>query len=136
VKSLQEVYEKSKDEFQRKAQIHIASILVAWKDAQRAQGDALNRTKEQAKELAAASLARIQKGEKFEAVASEVNDDPVAKSKRGDMGWIDDSKIDPTTFQAAQKLSKGAAISEVVETLWLPSSRVERCPARTKQNFR
>ncbi len=116
LKSLQESYENAKQEFQHKAQVHFASILISWKDAQRPQGDALNRTKDQAKALATATLARIRTGEQFELVASEINDDPITKSKSGDMGWMDESQIDPATFQNAQKLSKATPLSEVVET--------------------
>ncbi len=117
-KALEESYEKSKDEFQRKAQIRVSSILVGWKEAQRAQGEAQKRSKQQSLELATATLKRITDGEKFGKVASEINDDPMAKMKQGDLGWIDDTKIDPETFKSASALSKEKKLSGVVETLF------------------
>lgn len=115
-KSLEESYERAKTEFQRKAQSHVSSILIGWKEAQRAQGEAQSRTKAEAKTLADATLKRIQSGEKFDQVAAVVNDDPTAKAKRGDLGWIDETQIDPDTFKAVQTLSREKPLSEIVET--------------------
>jgi peptidyl-prolyl cis-trans isomerase D len=116
LKILEESYEKAKAEFQHKAQIRISSLLVAWKEAARAQGEALKRTKDEARSLTEGLLKRIQSGEKFSAVAADTNDDPLAKSKGGDLGFLDETQIDPATFQAAKALSQTNRLSQVVET--------------------
>ena len=119
-KILEGAYNSAKEEFEHKAQMRLRAILVSWKDAQRAQGEALNRTKDQAKAQAQATRERLAGGAKFAQLAAQTNDDLVAKSKMGDIGWVDDSRIDPETFQAAQKLQLVSTtqqpISDVIET--------------------
>jgi peptidyl-prolyl cis-trans isomerase D len=119
-KALQDAYAAAKDEFDHKAQIKLRGILIGWKEAQRAQGEALKRSKDQAKTLAQTLRERIAGGAKFAQLASENNDDAMAKSKMGDLGWVDDTSIDPETFAAAKKLQGASAtpnaISDVIET--------------------
>jgi peptidyl-prolyl cis-trans isomerase D len=118
-KRLEENFTAAKSEFQHKAQIRVRSILVAWKEADRAQGDALKRSKEEAKALMEQLQQRIGGGEPFSKVAASTNDDPAAKAKQGDLGWIDETNIDPVTLKAAQDLAIQSAkdpVSPVVET--------------------
>lgn len=115
-KRLKDAYDGSKAEFVRKAQVHVRSILVAHKAATRAQGEALNRTEEQAASLAGDLLGKIKGGEDFAKVAATTNDDPAAKAARGDLGWVDDTTLDPDSVKAAFTLTKTAPYSEVIKT--------------------
>ena len=113
---LKKAYDASKADFSRKAQVRVQSVLVGFKGATRAQGEALTRTEEQAKQIAQQALARIRGGEDFGRVASEVNDDANAKSAKGDIGWIDESTIDPDTAKAAAALTAASPISDLLKT--------------------
>ena len=115
-KELEKSYEDSKAEFSRKAQVQARGILIGWKEATRAQGDALTRTQAQAQALVNEISAKIKAGKDFSTLASEQNDDPNAKAKLGDMGWLDDSNIDPETAKAAFALTEQAPISDVLTT--------------------
>jgi peptidyl-prolyl cis-trans isomerase D len=118
-KRLEENFAAAKSEFQHKAQIHVRSILVAWKEAERAQGEAQKRTKEEAKALVERLYQRVTSGESFAKVAADSNDDSAAKAKQGDLGWIDETNIDPATLKAAQDLVATSAkdpVSPVIET--------------------
>lgn len=115
-KKLEESWEKSKGEFSHKAQINLNGILIGWKDAQRAQGDSLKRSKDEAKAIMESIKAKLDKGEIFTKVAMQVNDDAAAKAKAGNMGWLDDTQVDPATYSAAKKLSKTKPISDIIET--------------------
>jgi peptidyl-prolyl cis-trans isomerase D len=113
---LRKAYEASKAEFSRKAQVRVKSILVGYKEANRAQGDAFKRTEDEAKVLAEKAASRVQAGEDFSKVAGEINDDANAKAAKGDIGWIDDTNIDPDTAQAAFALSLEKSVSAVLKT--------------------
>lgn len=113
---LKKAFEASKADFSRKAQVRVQSILVAHKGATRAQGAALNRSEEDARNLADQAAKRVSGGEDFGKVASEINDDANAKTAMGDIGWIDDTNIDPDTAKAAAALTTAAPLSGVLKT--------------------
>lgn len=115
-KSLKDAWEASKNEFIRPAQVRALSILVAYKDAQRAEGDAKNRSKEDARKLVDDLRKRIVGGESFANIAGSSNDDASAKQAKGDIGWIDATNIDPATSAAAFALTKDQPLSEVIDT--------------------
>jgi peptidyl-prolyl cis-trans isomerase D len=114
--ALKSSYESNKTDYSRPQQTKILSILIAHKDANRAQGDALKRTKEEAKKIADSVYAQIQSGADFKKLASEQNDDPIAKSAQGDIGFVDETLIDTITVNAAKKLNKQQPMSEVLDT--------------------
>lgn len=115
-KSLKDAFESSKSEFIRPAQVHVLSILVAHKDAQRAEGDAKSRSKEDAKKQISAIREKILKGESFANIAASTNDDATAKQAKGDIGWIDPTNIDPGTATAAFALNNANPLSDVIDT--------------------
>lgn len=115
-KNLKDAFEASKTEFIRPAQVRALSILVAHKDAQRAEGDAKNRSKDDARKLITEIREKITKGESFANIAGSTNDDATAKQTKGDIGWIDSTNIDPATATAAFALNKDKKLSDVIET--------------------
>lgn len=113
---LKKAYEAAKSEFSRKAQVRVKSILVAFKGASRAQGAAAERSEDDARKLAEQARTRVRNGEDFAAVAAAINDDANAKAAGGDIGWIDDTTIDPDTAKAAFELSKEKPLSDLLKT--------------------
>ena len=113
---LKEAWESSKNEFVRPAQVKALSILVSHKDAQRAEGDAKNRSKEDALKLITDVQQKIKDGESFANIAGSTNDDANTKLGKGDIGWIDATNIDPATSAAAFQLSKSKTDSDVIDT--------------------
>lgn len=113
---LKEAFEQSKSEFIRPAQVRVQSILVAHKESQRAEGEAKNRSKDDARKLLTDIRSRIVKGESFANIAGSTNDDATAKLSKGEIGWIDESNIDPATATAAFALKKENPLSDVIET--------------------
>jgi peptidyl-prolyl cis-trans isomerase D len=115
-KSLKDAWESSKSEFIRPAQARVLSILIAYKDAQRAEGEAKNRSKDDARKLISDVKAKITAGESFANLAGSMNDDASAKQAKGDIGWIDATNIDPATSTAAFALTKEKPDSDIIET--------------------
>ncbi|MFZ9520381.1 MAG: SurA N-terminal domain-containing protein [Silvanigrellaceae bacterium] len=115
-KNLKDAFEASKTEFVRPAQVRALSILVAHKDAQRVEGDAKSRSKDDAKKIIDDVRAKILKGESFANIAGSTNDDATAKLAKGDIGWIDSTNIDPVSSAAAFTLNKDNSLSEVLDT--------------------
>ena len=76
--ALADYYEQEKDRFQTPEERHARHILVTIEDGDEAAAEA----------KANAILARIQGGEDFAAVATEVSDDAGTKPAGGDLGWI------------------------------------------------
>lgn len=115
-KSLKDAFEANKSEFIRPAQVRVQSILIAHKDAQRSEGDAKKRTKEEASKLINELREKISLGESFATVAGSINDDATAKMSKGEIGWVDSSNIDPVTATAAFALNKDNTLSQVLDT--------------------
>ncbi len=115
-KQLRDLFAAQKDQFNQKAQVKVRSILISYKGANRAQGEALNRTQQDALKLIQTTLSQIQKGEKFESLAVLTNDDTKAKQNKGELGFIDDSKIDDISSKSILLLNKENNLSEVVNT--------------------
>jgi peptidyl-prolyl cis-trans isomerase D len=115
-KSLKDAWESSKNEFVRPAQVRALSILVAHKDAQRAEGEAKSRSKEDARKLIENVKAKVEAGESFANIAGSTNDDASAKQSKGDIGWLDNTNIDPVTAAAAFALNQNQKLSAILET--------------------
>ena len=113
---LKQTYETNKAEFSRKAQVKVKSVLIGFKGADRVQGAASNRTEADAQKIAETVRERAAKGEDFTKISAQTNDDPIAKSQDGDIGFIDDTNIDPETAKAAFALSAQNPISAVLKT--------------------
>ncbi len=67
------------------------------------------------KEKAQGLLDRLKKGEKFEEIADQNNDDGT-KGQGGDLDWFAKGKMDPEFEKAAFGLEKGQVSSELVKT--------------------
>ena len=65
--------------------------------------------------LAEAAFVRIQNGEEFSNVASEVSQDVETKEKGGDLGWNISKNLQPEIKQAVRELDRGE-VSEIIET--------------------
>jgi peptidyl-prolyl cis-trans isomerase D len=113
---LKSFYENSKEEYQQNAKIKVMSLLISYKTAERPQGEALTRTKEQAQEEIAQIQKKLKRGIPFEKLASEKNDDLQAKSNKGNIGFIDDTNIDIISAKAALALSPKEPLSQIIDT--------------------
>lgn len=116
IASLQKTFEERKAEFNREARTRVSSILVAYKDAEQAQGDALSRTKGTAADLAEQIRQKALSGQDFAALAAATNDDLSAKGSSGDLGFVDANNIDPVSLEAVRQLSQPNELSPIVET--------------------
>ncbi len=114
--ALQKAYDERKEEFNKAAQTKVSTLLVAHKEAQQAQGEALQREKDAAKQMAEDFLKRLQAGEDFAQVSNELNDDFTAKAAQGDLGFVDEKTLDPASLEATQSLAKNGELSGVVDT--------------------
>lgn len=114
--NLNALFQNSKNQFQQKAQIKVQSILISYKTAQRAQGDALNRTQDDAKNLVNQIKNKLKSGADFSTLASETNDDLAAKNNKGNIGYVDETNIDPKSAQAVLTLNVQNPLSSVIET--------------------
>mgnify|MGYP000500931840 CR=1 FL=1 len=93
-------YERNPQQFAAMTRRHIRHILV--------------KTESEAK----AAYARLQKGEKFEAVAKAVSIDTGTKNRGGDLGWIIQSQVVPGFGKVAFGLSKKGAVSGPVKSTY------------------
>jgi peptidyl-prolyl cis-trans isomerase D len=116
LQKLQDQYVSQKDQYNQKAKTRVRSILVSYKNATRAQGDALNRSKEEAHKLLQSMLNQIKHGKDFSILASSVNDDEKAKQNKGDIGYVDEATIDAVSLSAIANLSKENFLSDIVDT--------------------
>lgn len=113
---LKSMFDSQKDKFSQREQIKARTILIGHKGAQRAQGEALNRSAEDAKNQIQGLRAKATSLAEFEKLASQVNDDLIAKKAQGSIGLIDNTKIDPASYLALSGLTSEKALSNVVET--------------------
>ncbi|WP_158999510.1 peptidylprolyl isomerase [Pigmentibacter ruber] len=114
--NLTQLYNNSKNQFSQKAQVKALTILISHKDAQRAQGEALKRTPTEAKKLIEEIQAQLAKGADFAKLAKDKNDDVNAKNNGGNIGFIDESNMDPKSVSAALSLTAQKPLSTIVET--------------------
>lgn len=116
LKQLQDLYASQKNQFNQKAKTKVRSILIAYKGANRAQGSALTRSKEEALKLAQNTLRQIKQGKDFSKLANDTNDDATAKQNKGDLGFVDETTIDPTSLKAIALLTKQNSLSDIIDT--------------------
>jgi peptidyl-prolyl cis-trans isomerase D len=116
LEELKKSYEATKSEFTKPAQVEIMSILISHKDANRAQGKALQRDKKSALDLSQTILKDLQKGADFSQLAVTHSDDPTVKSNKGRIGFVDKSTIDEATSAAAFALNQQNPLSAVIDT--------------------
>ncbi len=114
--NLNELYQNSKNQFQQKAQVKAQSILISYKTAQRAQGDALKRTQNEAKSLIKQIENKLKSGSDFSSLASVTNDDLASKNNKGNIGFVDETNIDSTSAKAVLALTPQSPLSAIIET--------------------
>jgi peptidyl-prolyl cis-trans isomerase C len=101
-------YESHKKEFQDQ-KIHVAHILVRLNPA-------MGETERKAKLTAIQdAYAKLQAGEDFAKLATEVSEDRVSSKRGGDLGWLRQGSVDPKFSQKAFSMKPGE-VSEPFET--------------------
>jgi len=111
---VKDYYEKNKSEFTQDKKVKARHILVSFKEARSAAGDAAKRSKEEAKALAEKVLVEAKAGD-FVKIAEKYTDDPTGKSKGGDLGFFKQDQMVKEFSDVAFALKPGA-ISDVVES--------------------
>jgi peptidyl-prolyl cis-trans isomerase D len=106
---LAQYYEEHKEEFRQEAQVRARHIL--FKLAQQAGADEEARVRAEAE----AALKRIQAGEDFAAVASQLSQDPASAQQGGDLGFFKRGEMVKPFEDIAFGLKPGA-VSEPVRT--------------------
>ena len=102
-KALRDYYQQHQDEFARPEQVHARHIVVSPE----------KKTDAEAQAKIAAAQARLAKGEAFATVASEVSDEPAAKTSGGDLGYFGRGQMDKTFEDAAFGGKPGALIGPI-----------------------
>lgn len=113
---VKEYFDANQKEFNTKEQIKARHILVSFKGARNATGDAAKRDKAAAKKLADELLAKAKGGADFVALAKANTDEAVGKTSGGELGWFDRDRMDKAFSDAAFALNKGQVTDKVVET--------------------
>ena len=110
----QTYFDEHPSEFKQTEQVHAQHILIAHKQARNASGAALQRDKNAAQQLAARVHKLAQQGN-FEALVQKYSDEPLAKERKGDLGFFTREDMAAAFSNAAFALAKGK-ISAVTET--------------------
>ena len=113
---IQTYYDTHKSEYTQAEQVKARHILIGFKGATRAVGDAAKRSKADAKKLAT-KIAKEAKAKKtsFASLAKKYTDEPGGRDRGGDLGWFDKTTMVEQFSAVAFKLKKNE-ISGVVET--------------------
>ncbi|MCP3985741.1 MAG: hypothetical protein GY723_15255 [bacterium] len=106
---LQEAYEKRRSEFDRPEEVRARHILIRAAEA----GDEAAATA--ASDKLETALARLEGGEAFADVASELSDDPGSQAKGGDLGFFSRGRMVKEFEEVAFTLEVGQ-VSDVVES--------------------
>lgn len=106
---IQRFYDSQKERFQQPEQVRASHILV------RVNRDASETDKAAARAAIGVARDRLVKGEKFEAVAKDVSQDPGSAATGGDLGFFGRGAMVPEFEEAAFTL-KTNELSEVVST--------------------
>jgi len=117
--AMRKVYDEAVKDVKPEQEVHARHILFAAPDAANEKDPAKKKAAEdkskEAEAKAKAALARIQKGEDFAKVASELTQDPSGKANGGDLGYFTKDQMVPQFAEAAFKLDKGK-VSEPVKS--------------------
>lgn len=102
-------YDSNRDEFKMPEMVKVRHILF------RADTTASEADRKKSKTEAEATLKKIQAGEDFAKLASDVSDDPGSKTRGGELGFIPRGRTVKPFEDAAFSLKKGE-VSGIVET--------------------
>ncbi|MBC7658354.1 MAG: SurA N-terminal domain-containing protein [Chitinophagaceae bacterium] len=115
-KQIKDYYDAHKAEYNQEAKVKARHILIAFKGARNASGAAANRSKDEAKALAAKVLAEAKKpGADFPALAGKYTDEASGKAKGGDVGFFKKDTMVKEFADAAFAMKPGQ-ISDLVES--------------------
>jgi peptidyl-prolyl cis-trans isomerase C len=106
--AMRKVYDDAIKQVPPEEEVHARHILV-----RAAAGD--DKASKAAEDKIKAVIARLNKGEDFTKVATEVTEDPSGKANGGDLGYFSKEQMVPEFADVAFKLDKGK-ISEPVKT--------------------
>ncbi|MDX1500865.1 MAG: SurA N-terminal domain-containing protein [Thermoanaerobaculia bacterium] len=109
-------YRENPAEFETEEQVRARHILLRVND---------QRTREQAAAALEAARARVEAGEAFAAVASELSEDPGSKTRGGDLGFFGRGRMVPAFEEAAFGASAGEIVGPVVTSFGAHLIQVE-----------
>ena len=117
-KKLESSYEARKSQSNRTDSPRLSAILVSHKEATQAQGAALERSRDDALKRTQEILARAAAGEDFAELANTMSDDVKTSATKngGDLGFVDESSLDPAALEAGRALKTDGQVSDVVDT--------------------
>lgn len=109
-------YDSNTNEFNKPARVKARHILVSFKGARNASGEAENRSKEDAEKKAQEILTEVKKaGANFSDLAKKYTDEPSGKNSGGDLGFFTKEMMVSEFSDAAFALEEGK-ISGLVES--------------------
>lgn len=113
---IESYFKRNASEFNRDKQVKARHILIGFKGAKRASGDAANRSKADAKKKAQSVLAEVKrKRAGFDSLATKYTDEPGGKAKGGDLGFFKRSTMVKEFSDVAFAMKKGQ-VSGLVES--------------------
>jgi len=126
---VREFYDQHPERYKQPERVRARHVLL------RVAPDASEEEVAQVKARAEAALARIQGGEDFAAVATELSEDPGSKAQGGDLGFFARGQMVPAFEELAFSLEPGTT-SEVVKTdFGFHVIRVEERKAAEERSF-
>ncbi len=127
--ALRNLYEEEKDVYATPETRKARHILIKLpRDANESQ---IAEAVEKAKKL----RERIEKGESFESLASQVSEDKLSASRGGDLGVIAPGDMDPVFEKALFSLAEGAVSQPVKTSQGVHLIKVEKIIPRKQQSF-
>lgn len=115
-KAVESYYNRNKSQYNQEAQVRARHILIGFKEARRASGEAANRSKEDARELARKVLAEVKKeNSDFTALAKKYTDEPGGRDKGGNLGYFKFETMVKEFSEVAFAMTAGQ-VSDIVET--------------------
>lgn len=114
VKKVEDYYAKNPREFNKEEQVKASHILISFKGARNASGDAAKRSKADAMKLAEKVRGIALKSD-FATTAKKYTDEPSGKTSGGDLGFFSRNMMVKEFSEVAFSLKKGE-ISKVTES--------------------
>ncbi|HVW20519.1 MAG TPA: peptidylprolyl isomerase [Opitutaceae bacterium] len=103
---IEQFYKENKDQFYQEDQVHLRMIELTRSN---------NDTDEQLRTRAAAIMARLRSGEKFEDLAKQFSED-ARRSKGGDWNWVKRSDLKPEFSEPLFALKKGQVTEPIINS--------------------
>jgi parvulin-like peptidyl-prolyl isomerase len=94
---LKNYYDQHRDEFKRRARVHLSQIFIARPDPGLS-ADAFTQQDNHAKRRAEEALLELEHGKSFAAVARAYSEHKVTAEHGGDMGWVEQGEVGMPEF--------------------------------------